>query len=246
MSDSRSRCAASRGSLRPVKLFIDTGSVAEVEEIAAWGVLSGATTNPSLLAKEKGDPGAAIQRICELIDGPVSAEVVAEEPDDMISEGRALAALHHHVVVKVPFGPAGLSAARTLSDEGITINMTLVFTASQALLAAEAGATFVSCFLGRLDDVSIDSGEVLAGIVEALHAGESEAQVLAASIRSPQHVVLAARLGCEVATIPGKVLHQMLVHPLTTSGIEKFTADWQTRPEFAEWLRELVAAAPVR
>lgn len=229
-----------------MQLFIDTGSVAEVEEIAAWGILSGATTNPSLLAKEQGDPGDIIRRICELVDGPVSAEVVADDAAGMVAEGRALAGLHEHVIVKVPFSPAGLAATRALSDDGIPVNMTLVFTASQALMTAEAGATYVSCFLGRLDDVSIDSGEVLAGIVEALQAGETEAQVLAASIRNPQHVVLSARLGCEVATVPGKVLRQMLDHPLTTSGIERFTADWQSRPEFAVWLRDLVAGAPAR
>lgn len=229
-----------------MQLFIDTGSVAEVEEIAAWGVLSGATTNPSLLAKEDADPGESIKRICDLVDGPVSAEVVAGDAAGMVEQGRALAGLHEHVVVKVPFSPAGLAATRTFAEEAIPVNMTLVFSAAQALLAAEAGARYVSCFLGRLDDVSVDSGEVLAGIVEALHAGESEAQVLAASIRHPQHAVLAARLGCEVATIPGKVLHQMLQHPLTASGIERFTADWDARPELGAWLRDLVAAAPVR
>lgn len=228
-----------------MKIFIDTGSVAEVEEIAAWGVLAGATTNPSLLAKEDGDPGDIIRRICEIVDGPVSAEVVAEDAEGMIAEGRALAGLHEHVVVKVPFSTAGLAATRALSDDEIPVNMTLVFTASQALLAAEAGATFVSCFMGRLDDVSIDSGETLQGIVEALHTGESTAQVLAASIRSPQHAVLAARLGCEVATIPGKVMRQMLDHPLTTAGIERFTADWQSRPEFGDWMRQLVDGAAV-
>ncbi len=229
-----------------MRLFIDTGSVAEVEEIAAWGVLSGATTNPSLLAKEDGDPGDILRRICELVDGPTSAEVVSDNARGMVAEGRALSGLHEHVVVKVPFSPAGLTAAHELSSDGIPINMTLVFSPSQALLAAEAGATFVSCFLGRLDDVSVDSGEVLAGIVETLHAGESEAQVLAASIRNPLHAILAARLGCEVATVPGKVLHQMLDHPLTTSGIERFTSDWQSRPEFGEWLHGLVDGAPVR
>jgi transaldolase len=227
-----------------MQLFIDTGSVAEVEEIAAWGVLSGATTNPSLLAKEDGDPGDAIRRICELVDGPVSAEVVAEAPDEMVREGRALARLHEHVVVKVPFGPAGLAATRELTMDGIRVNMTLVFSPAQALLTAEAGATYVSCFLGRLDDVAIDSEEVLAGIVEALHAGTTEAQVLAASIRHPQHVVTAARLGCEVATVPGKVLKQMLEHPLTTSGIARFTQDWRSRPELATWLQGLLAGAP--
>lgn len=223
-----------------MKLFIDTGSVAEVEEIAAWGVLAGATTNPSLLAKEDGDPGETIKRICELVGGPVSAEVVSDEAEGMIAEGRALAELHEHVVVKVPFSAAGLAATRALSSDGIRINMTLVFSANQALLSAEAGATYISCFMGRLDDISVDSTAVLREIVETLRPGGYTAQVLAASIRNPEHVVTAAKLGCEVATVPAKVLKQMLAHPLTTSGIEKFTEDWQSRPEFAEWLKGLV------
>jgi transaldolase len=227
-----------------MKLFIDTGSVAEVEEIAAWGVLSGATTNPTLLAKEQGDPGEIIRRICEVVDGPVSAEVVAVDPEGMVEEGRALAALHQHVTVKVPFSAAGLTATRELTSEGIPVNMTLVFSANQALLAAEAGATYVSCFMGRLDDISVDSTEVLREIVEALRPGEAGAQVLAASLRHPGHAVTAARLGCEVATVPGKVLRQMLGHPLTTSGIERFATDWQSRPEFGKWLRRLAERAP--
>jgi transaldolase len=223
-----------------MKLFIDTGSVAEVEEIAAWGVLSGATTNPTLLAKEEGDPGEAIKRICELVDGPTSAEVVATEAEDMVAEGRALAGLHQHVVVKVPFSPAGLTATRELTSEGIPVNETLVFSAAQALLTAEAGARYVSCFMGRVDDIAVDSEAVLREIVEALRPGDTEAQVLAASMRNPMHAVIAARLGCDVATIPAKVLKQMLEHPLTTKGIERFASDWQTRPEFAEWLHGLV------
>src|ERR671918_841476 len=187
-----------------MKLFIDTGSIAEVEEIARWGVLSGATTNPTLLAKEDGDPGEIIRRICELVDGPTSAEVVADEPAGMVAEGRALARLHPHVVVKVPFSQAGLAAARELTSDGIRVNMTLVFSASQALLAAEAGATYVSCFMGRLDDISVDSGAVLEEIVDGLRRGGTTAHVLAASIRHPEHAVTAARLGCEVATLPAK------------------------------------------
>ena len=225
-----------------MKLFIDTGSVAEVEEIAAWGVLAGATTNPSLLAKEDGDPGDIIRRICDLVRGPVSAEVVSDTAEGMIAEGRALAELNEHIVVKVPFSQAGLAATRTLSHEGIPINMTLVFSANQALLSAEAGATYISCFMGRLDDISVDSTAVVREIVETLRPGGYTAQVLAASIRHPEHVVTAAKLGCEVATVPAKVLRQMLDHPLTTAGIEKFTADWQSRPEFAEWLRGLTDA----
>jgi transaldolase len=229
-----------------VKLFIDTGSVAEVEEIAGWGVLSGATTNPTLLAKEQGDPGEIIRRICELVDGPTSAEVVSDEPERMVAEGRALAGLHRHIVVKVPFSQAGLSATRELTSEGIRVNMTLVFSANQALLAAEAGATYVSCFMGRLDDISVDSAAVLGEIVEALRPGDSGAQVLAASLRHPGHAVTAARLGCEVATVPGKVLRQMLAHPLTEKGIERFAADWQSRKEFGDWLRDLVGGAVAR
>jgi transaldolase len=234
-----------------MRLFIDTGSVAEVQEIASWGVLAGATTNPSLLAQEDGDPGEIIRRICELVNGPVSAEVVSDDPHEMVRQGHALAGLHNHVVVKVPFGAAGLAATHALAADGIDVNMTLVFSANQALLAAEAGARYVSCFMGRLDDVSIDSAEVLAGIVAALRAGDGNgawadrsAQVLAASIRHPEHVVAAARLGCEVATIPGKVLRQMLSHPLTTAGIDRFNSDWRSRPELATWLDGLLAETP--
>ena len=222
-----------------MKLFIDTGSVAEVEEIAAWGVLSGATTNPTLLAKEDGDPGDAIRRICELVDGPVSAEVVSDNARAMIAEGRALAELDDRVVVKVPFSAEGLAATRELASSGIPVNETLVFSAAQALLTVEAGATYVSCFMGRLDDISVNSEAVLAEIVEAL-GPDREAQVLAASLRSPMHAVTAARLGCEVATAPAKVLKAMLAHPLTEAGIAKFADDWKSRPEFGEWLHELV------
>ncbi|MGB7587899.1 MAG: fructose-6-phosphate aldolase [Solirubrobacterales bacterium] len=222
-----------------MRLFIDTGSVAEVEEIATWGVLSGATTNPSLLAKEDGDPGEIVQRICELVGGPVSAEVVSEEARGMIDEGRALRELHQHVTVKVPFCKAGLAATKALTDDGIPVNMTLVFSPNQALLAAAAGATYVSCFMGRLDDISVDSTSVLGEIADALRAGGMTSEIIAASIRHPEHVVAAARIGCEIATVPAKVLRQMLVHPLTEAGAEKFQQDWQSRPEFGEWLSEL-------
>jgi transaldolase len=222
-----------------VRLFIDTGSVAEVEEIAGWGILAGATTNPSLLAKEDGDPGDIVKRICDLVGGPVSAEVVSEDPAGMVAEGRALRDLHEHVTVKVPFNKEGLAATHALTGDGIPVNMTLVFSANQALLAAGAGATYVSCFMGRLDDISVNSEEVVAEIVEALGPAR-DAQVLAASMRNPIHVVTAARLGCEVATVPGKVLKAMLAHPLTESGIARFADDWKSRPEFGQWLRGLV------
>jgi transaldolase len=222
-----------------MRLFIDTGSVAEVEEIAGWGILSGATTNPSLLAKEEGDPGEIVRRICDLVGGPVSAEVVSEDAQGMIDEGRALRDLHRHVTVKVPFCKEGLAAARALTDDGIPVNMTLVFSPNQALLAAAAGATYVSCFMGRLDDISVDSAVVLEEIADTLRAGGMTSEIIAASIRHPEHVVSAARIGCEIATVPAKVLLQMLDHPLTAAGAEKFRQDWQSRPEFGEWLAEL-------
>jgi transaldolase len=222
-----------------VRLFIDTGSVAEVEEIAAWGVLAGATTNPSLLAKEDGDPGEIVRRICDLVDGPVSAEVVSQEPRGMIDEGRALRELHEHVTVKVPFCEQGLEAAHALTSEGIPVNMTLVFSPNQAMLAASAGATYVSCFMGRLDDISVDSTAVVAEIVDCFRSGGVTSQIIAASIRHPEHAIAAAKLGCEIATVPAKVLRQMLAHPLTDAGAERFRKDWESRPEFATWLREL-------
>ena len=222
-----------------MRLFIDTGSVAEVEEIAAWGILAGATTNPSLLAKEEGDPGEIVQRICDLVGGPVSAEVVSQDPKGMIDEGRALRELHEHVTVKVPFCREGLEATHALTSDGIPVNMTLVFSANQALLASSAGATYASCFMGRLDDISVDSTAVVREIVEAYRAGGVTSQVIAASIRHPEHVVIAAKLGCEIATVPAKVLRQMLNHPLTDAGAERFRKDWESRPEFAQWLREL-------
>jgi transaldolase len=227
-----------------MRFFIDTGSVAEVEEIAAWGILSGATTNPSLLAKEDGEPGEIIRRICDLVGGPVSAEVVSDRAGAMVDEGRALKTLHENVIVKVPFSSEGLRATRALSDSGIDVNMTLVFSANQALLAAQAGATYASCFMGRLDDISIDSGAVLSEIVDALRPGGTTTQVLAASIRHPEHVITAAQLGSEVATVPAKVFRQMLEHPLTEQGRDRFKADWEKRPEFGHWLSGLVAKQP--
>jgi transaldolase len=223
-----------------MRLFIDTGSVAEVEEISSWGILSGATTNPTLLAKEDGEPGDIIRHICELVEGPVSAEVVSDDAEGMIREGHALVTLHEHVIVKVPFCSEGLKATRALSDSGIRVNMTLVFSPNQALLGAESGASYVSCFMGRLDDISVDSAAIVSEIVDTLRPGGTTTQVLAASIRHPEHVVSAAQLGCEVATIPAKVFHQMLKHPLNEAGRELFSKDWQSRPEFVEWLNGLV------
>jgi transaldolase len=222
-----------------MRLFIDTGSVAEVEEIASWGILSGATTNPSLLAKEDGEPEDIIRRICDLVRGPVSAEVVSQDAKAMVDEGRALRELHEHVTVKVPFSSEGLKATRELTDEGIPVNMTLVFSPTQALLSAAAGATYVSCFMGRLDDISVDSAVVVEEIADTLRAGGMTSEIIAASIRHPEHMITAAQLGCEIATTPAKVLRQMLDHPLTDAGAERFRKDWESRPEFGEWLKAL-------
>ena len=212
-----------------MKLYIDTANLADIEEIASWGVLSGATTNPTLLSQVEGDEDDIYRRICEIVGGPVSAEVVADDVPTMISEGRRLAAIDPHIVVKLPTSREGLSATAALARDGIRVNMTLCFTANQALLAAAAGAAFVSPFIGRYDDINEDGLGHLLEIVEALGASEYDTEVLAASVRTPVHVMEAARMGADIATIPPKVFHQMLNHPLTAAGIDKFNEDHAAR-----------------
>jgi transaldolase len=212
-----------------MKLFVDTADLADIETIAAWGVLSGVTTNPTLLSKVEGEQDDIYRRVCELVDGPVSAEVVAEARGQMIEEGRRLAAIHPNIVVKLPMGPEALAATSALAEEDIHVNMTLCFTPPQALLASAAGAAFVSPFVGRFDDIGQDGLETLREIVEALQPSLYDTEVLAASIRSPVHVTEAARMGADIATIPPKVFYQMLQHPLTAKGIESFTEDAQAR-----------------
>lgn len=212
-----------------MKLFIDTASLDDIEEIASWGVLSGVTTNPTLLGQVEGEEDDIYRRICELVDGPISAEVVADDVPTMISEGRRLAAIHPNIVVKLPTSKEGLSATSVLARDGIRVNMTLCFTANQAILAASAGAAFVSPFIGRYDDINEDGLGHLAEIVEAFAASEFDTEVLAASVRTPVHVMEAARMGADIATIPPKVFHQMLHHPLTAAGIEKFNEDHAAR-----------------
>ena len=215
-----------------MKLFLDTANLDEIREIHAWGVLAGVTTNPSLIAKEGGDFLQTIHDICELVHGPVSAEVVAQDPEGMIREGRLLAKVHEHVVVKLPLLPAGLEACRTLSDEGIRTNVTLCFSAPQALLAALAGATYVSPFVGRLDDISWDGNELIAQIAQVFGQSEHiQTQVLAASIRHPMHLVECALAGADVATVPYAVLKKAVKHPLTDAGNAGFLKDWSTDPE---------------
>jgi transaldolase len=212
-----------------MKLFVDSADLADIETIASWGVLSGATTNPTLLGKVEGEADEIYRRVCELVPGPVSAEVVAESRGDMVKEGRRLAALHPNIVVKLPMGAEALAATGALAEEDISVNMTLCFTAPQALLASAAGAAFVSPFVGRFDDIGQDGLEVLREVVEALQPSMYDTEVLAASMRSPVHVTEAARMGADIATIPPKVFYQMLQHPLTAKGIATFTEDADAR-----------------
>ena len=212
-----------------MKLFIDSADLHEIETLAAWGVLKGVTTNPSLLNQVEGDEISIYRRICELVDGPISAEVVAQDRHEMVSEGRRLAAIHPNIVVKIPTSAEGLRATSTLASDGISVNMTLCFTAPQALLAASAGARYVSPFVGRYDDIGNNGLDALREIVDALLGFDSEVEVLAASIRNPIHVIEAAKMGADIATIPPKVFYQMLEHPLTSAGLEKFNADAAAR-----------------
>ena len=215
-----------------MKLFIDTANVDEIREIHAWGVLAGVTTNPSLIAKEGRNFIEVVHEICELVQGPVSAEVVAQDPEGMIREGRLLAQVSEHVIVKVPLNAAGLEATSALAADGIKCNVTLCFQPSQALLAGLAGAAYISPFVGRVDDISWNGGELIRQIVDIYaQSPVIETQVLAASIRHPMHLVDAALAGADVATIPYKVFKQGLKHPLTDAGNERFLKDWETVPE---------------
>lgn len=211
-----------------MKFFIDTANLDEIRKINAYGVLDGVTTNPSLVAKETGRPfEAIIEEICGIVDGPISAEVIATEAPGMLDEGRRLAKIHKNVVVKVPLTGEGLKAAKAFKAEGIRTNVTLCFSATQALMAAKAGATYVSPFVGRLDDIGLDGMELIREIVAIYENYGFETQVLAASIRQPRHVTDAALAGAHVATIPTKIFDLMLRHPLTDKGLDSFLADWK-------------------
>jgi transaldolase len=211
-----------------MKFFLDTANLDEIRRIASMGILDGVTTNPSLIAKESGKPfEQIIQEICSIVDGPISAEVISLEAPGMLEEGRKLAKIHKNVVVKVPLTAEGLKAAKAFKTEGIRTNVTLCFSATQALMAAKAGATYVSPFVGRLDDIGLDGMELIREIVAIYENYGYETQVLAASIRQPRHVTDAALAGAHVATIPTKVFDLMLKHPLTDKGIEGFLADWK-------------------
>ena len=210
-----------------MRFFLDTANLDEIREVAQWGLLDGVTTNPSLIAKEKQNIQAVIREICRIVDGPVSAEVIGTTASEMIAEGKELAALAENVVVKVPMTLEGLKAVRGLSENDIPTNVTLVFSANQALMAARAGAVFVSPFVGRLDDISEEGIHLVKTITDIFAIHDIGTEVIAASIRHPMHVTQAALAGAHIATVPYKVLLSMFRHPLTDAGIERFLADWK-------------------
>ncbi len=210
-----------------MRIFIDSANIDEVKEINEMGFLAGVTTNPTLVAKEKRDYREVIQEICRIVDGPISAEVISSEYEQMVLEAEDLAAIHPNVVIKIPLTESGLRAISTLKRKGIPTNATLVFSANQALLAARAGAAYVSPFLGRVDDYGNDGLTPLSDILTIFDQYVLQTEVIAASIRHPMHVVQAALLGSHIATVPYNVLKQMVKHPLTDAGIEKFMADWK-------------------
>ena len=210
-----------------MKLFVDTGSIKDIESIAALGILDGVTTNPSLLAKEPGDFRQNLKRICEIVKGPVSGEVTATDFAGMLQQGHDIAKIDAHMVVKVPLTRDGIRACKALSGEGIPVNVTLCFSAAQALLAAKAGASYISPFVGRLDDVATNGMELVREIVVIYSNYEFTTEILVASCRHPIHVVEAAKLGADIATCPPAVIEQMFNHPLTNIGLEKFLKDWE-------------------
>ncbi|MGG2084448.1 fructose-6-phosphate aldolase [Lysinibacillus pakistanensis] len=213
-----------------MKFFIDTANFEEIKEAHAWGILSGVTTNPSLVAKEENVSfHDRLREIAELVDGSVSGEVIALDAEGMIKEGLELAAIAPNITVKLPMTPAGLEACRFFADKGIKTNVTLIFSANQALMAARAGATYVSPFIGRLDDIGQNGVELIETIADIFTIHNIETQIIAASVRHPQHVTAAALAGAHISTTPYKVLKQLFNHPLTEKGIEGFLADWNKR-----------------
>src|SRR4051794_2336322 len=210
-----------------MKLFVDTGSIKDIQTIADLGILDGVTTNPSLLAKESGDFRQNLKKICDIVKGPGSGEVTATDFTGMMREGHDLATIDEHIVIKVPLTRDGIRACKALSDEGLRVNVTLCFSAAQALLAAKVGATYISPFVGRLDDIAMSGMDLIREIVEIYDNYEFTTQILVASCRHPIHVVEAAKLGADVATCPPAVIDQLFNHPLTSIGLEKFLKDWE-------------------
>ena len=210
-----------------MKIFIDTANIERIKEVNSWGILDGVTTNPSLIAKEGVDLKTCVRQIAKIVDGPISAEAMSMDAEAMIAEGRELAKIHPNVNVKLPMCIETLKATKVLSSEGIKVNVTLIFSAQQALLAAKAGAAFVSPFVGRLDDIGQYGSEVVSQIAVMFSNYDFDTQIIAASIRNPMHVLEAASVGCDIATIPYDVLKLMVSHPKTDEGIKKFSADFE-------------------
>lgn len=210
-----------------MKFFIDTANIDEIKQAHDMGMVDGVTTNPSLVAKENKPHEEILKAICEIVDGPVSAEVVSVDADGMVEEGKKLAALHPNIVIKIPMLTDGLKAVKRLADEGIKTNVTLIFSATQALMAAKAGATYVSPFVGRLDDISQNGMDLVSDIMTIYENYGYTTEIIVASVRNPMHVVETGLIGADIATIPFKVIAQLAKHPLTDIGLEKFLADWQ-------------------
>jgi transaldolase len=210
-----------------MKIFIDTANIEQIKEVHSWGILDGVTTNPSLVAKETQDVSQRVREICSVVNGPISVEAVSTKAEDIVPEGRKLAAISENIVVKIPMNEEGLKATKILSDEGIPVNVTLIFSANQALLAAKAGAAYVSPFIGRLDDIGQDGIDLVAQIMDIFENYGFQTEVIVASVRDPVQVTDVARLGADIATIPFDVLKKMFKHPLTDSGIERFLKDWE-------------------
>jgi transaldolase len=214
-----------------MKLFIDTANIDEIKDANDWGVICGVTTNPSLIAKEGRDFKTVISQITDIVDGPISAEVISLESEKMLEEARELAKIHPNIVIKIPMCKEGLKAVKVLAEEGIDTNVTLIFSASQALLAAKAGATYVSPFIGRLDDISNTGMTIIDDIVQIFEIHDIKTEIIAASVRHPIHVIEVAKAGAHIATVPYGILEKMLHHPLTDIGIDKFLKDWEGVPK---------------
>jgi transaldolase len=213
-----------------MKFFLDTANLDEIRDVASTGILDGITTNPTLISKEGNPFEDQLIKICSLVDGPISAETVSRDAAGMVDEGRHLAKLHRNIVVKCPMTKEGLKATKTLSDEGIRVNVTLIFSAPQAIMAAKAGAIFVSPFVGRLDDVGQNGMDLIRDIVTIFDNYEFKTEVLVASIRNPVHVIQAGLMGADICTMPAKVFDQLMKHPLTDRGVEQFLKDWEKVP----------------
>ena len=214
-----------------MKIFLDTANMEQIREASSWGIVDGVTTNPSLIAREGRDFRETIKEICEVVDGPISAEVISLDAEGMIEEARELAKIHRNIVIKIPMTVEGLKAVKKLSSEGIRTNVTLVFSSNQALLAMKAGANYVSPFVGRLDDIGHDGMEIVGEILDMIDNYGFDTEVIVASIRHPGHVLEAALMGAHIATVPFPVLEKLVRHPLTDTGIERFLKDWEKVPK---------------